>query len=286
MSDSPRLFIASSTEAVEVAEAINIKLESEFRVKLWDNAFGLSSVAITTLINQARDADYGVFVFHKDDETKIKGEIYSSVRDNVLFELGLFVGVLGIDRCFIVVPKSGENPFRIPTDLSGVNVTYYDDSEDDTVDAVAASCAKIKKAIKKSYLAASKPVPDSPVAILEKALNSAQSELWGLRHDLERSKGEAMSLLGAINDHFFSVAKPATPAEIMAWEVGAKESYLKEIKISDYRVYFVDREVVIPALYGASSMAVIVAVGVRVYGVNRLGHNNVYYMDGFRKEGV
>ncbi|WP_164617869.1 TIR domain-containing protein, partial [Pseudomonas viridiflava] len=95
-----------------------IKLEHETNTKLWDNAFDLSSVTITSLLQRAKDADFGVFVFHPDDQTLIRGEEFLSVRDNVLFELGIFIGALGIEKCFIVAPKSKRSLFRLPTDLA------------------------------------------------------------------------------------------------------------------------------------------------------------------------
>ncbi len=149
MSDKPNIFIASSGEGVSVAEAVAIKLEHDARPKLWDNAFDLSSITISALIEKTKDADYAVFIFHKDDKTTIRENTYSVVRDNVLFELGLFIGALGIEKCFILVPKSKENEFRMPTDLAGVTTTTYDDELEDMVDAVATSCAKVKNQIKK-----------------------------------------------------------------------------------------------------------------------------------------
>jgi len=149
MATQPRLFIASSAEGLHVAEAVNIKLEHDFRVKQWDNAFNLSSMTLQSLLARAEETDFAVFVFHPDDKATIRGTEYSVVRDNVLFELGLFIGSLGIEKCFILVPKSIENDFRLPTDLAGLTVTAYDDSLDDMVDAVATSCARIKQAAKK-----------------------------------------------------------------------------------------------------------------------------------------
>lgn len=149
MNELPNVFIASSVEGLSAAEAVNIKMEYEARIKQWDNAFALSAVTITSLIKRAKETDYGIFVFHPDDKTTIRGNTYSVVRDNVLFELGLFIGALGIEKCFVMIPKSWENEFRLPTDLAGVTTTTYDDQLDDMVDAVATSCAKIKHAIKK-----------------------------------------------------------------------------------------------------------------------------------------
>ena len=39
----PNVFIASSVEGLSVAEAVNIKMEYEAKVKQWDNAFDLGS---------------------------------------------------------------------------------------------------------------------------------------------------------------------------------------------------------------------------------------------------
>ena len=148
MSDKPTIFIASSSEALSIAEAVHIKLEQEARVRLWENAFDLSSITITTLISKTKETDYGVFVFHPDDKTVVRGEEYSTVRDNVLLELGMFIGALGLERCFILAPKSVEATFRLPTDLAGVTASFYDDQEEHYTDAVTGSCAKIKQTIK------------------------------------------------------------------------------------------------------------------------------------------
>jgi hypothetical protein len=287
MDVKPNVFIASSAEAITVAEAVNIKIAYETNVKQWDNAFDLSSITITTLIQRASETDFGVFVFHKDDETTIRGDKYSSVRDNVLFELGLFIGVLGVDKCFIVVPSSKRGEFRLPTDLAGVTMTYYDDNLDDMVDAVTTSCAKIKAAIRKQTSVA---LPDAPeksmVDLLQQQLSAAQSQLWSMGHDVERARSETAKHLESIKNHFFSVAKPATPVEVLAWEEGAKGTYLREVKIVDRDVYFVDKDVIIPPLHGASSISVIVGKGARVFGSDKWSHNSIYYMDGFRAEGV
>lgn len=284
MSDKPTVFIASSSEANSVAEAVLIKLEQEMRVKIWENAFDLSSITITTLISKTKEADYAVFVFHPDDKTLIREKEYSSVRDNVVLELGMFIGALGLERCFILVPKSAETTFRLPTDLAGVTATFYDDPEQDLTDAVTGSCAKIKQSIKKLEAAKTKTETTSEAESLRKQLNNTQSQIWSMNHDIQRANEQAQSHLESIKHHFFSIAKPATPAEIKAWEEGAKASYLKEVTIRDRSVYFVDRDVIVPPLHGASSISLIVANDVKVYGISKWSHNSIYYMDGFRSD--
>jgi hypothetical protein len=284
MSDKPTIFIASSSEAISVAEAVHIKLEQEMRVKLWENAFELSSIAITTLISKTKEADYAVFVFHPDDKTLIREKEYNSVRDNVVLELGMFIGALGLERCFILVPKSAETTFRLPTDLAGVTATFYDDQEHDLTDSVTGSCAKIKQSVKKLEALKTKTETTSEAETLRQQLHNTQSQIWSMNHDIQRANEQSQSLLESIKHHFFSIAKPATPAEIKAWEDGAKTSYLKDVKIREHGVYFVDRDVIIPPLHGASSISVIVASGVKVYGIDKWSHNSIYYMDGFRTD--
>lgn len=284
MSDKPTIFIASSSEALPVAEAVHIKLEQEMRVKLWENAFDLSSITITSLIGKTKETDYAVFVFHPDDKTLIRDKEFSSVRDNVVLELGMFIGALGLERCFILVPKSAETTFRLPTDLAGVTASLYDDLEPDLTDAVTGSCAKIKQSVKRLETRNTKTVATSEAEVLRQQLQHAQSQIWSLNHDIQRASEQSQSLLESIKHHFFSIAKSATPAEIKAWEDGAKESYLKDVKIRDHNVYFVDRDVIVPPMHGASSISIVVASGVRVFGIDRWSHNSIYYMDGFRTD--
>lgn len=56
------------------------------------------------------------------------------------------------------------------------------------------------------------------------------------------------------------------------------------MKIRRHNVYFIDKDVIVPPLYGAGSLSLIVAKGVRVHGVDKSGHNSIYYMDGFRSQ--
>ena len=156
MSEKPTIFIASSTEAIPLAEAVHIKLEDELKVRLWTNAFDLSSITITTLIGKTKEADYAVFVFHPDDKVFIRDNEYSSVRDNVVLELGMFIGALGIERCFVLVPKSTGDKFRLPSDLGGVTVSSYDDKEAEVIDAVTGSCARIKQVVRRLETAKNK----------------------------------------------------------------------------------------------------------------------------------
>lgn len=277
MANLPRVFVASSKEALSVAEAVNIKLDGFAQIKQWDNAFDLSSLTLPSLISRAKEAEFAVFVFHKDDKTIIRGNEFSSVRDNVVFELGLFIGALGLDRCFVLVPRSAEGEFRMPTDLAGLTVASYDDSLEDMTDAVTASCAKIKQSIRRLAGASSEPVaPTEAIATPQRRndpLDMLQSELWRARIELQQVVEKHAALQNAVLNHFHAVAKPATEAEVNAWTEGAKGNYSGPSRLDMRNSFFVDRDVVIPPMYGASSVSVLVAAGVRVFGLDQWSHN-------------
>jgi hypothetical protein len=143
----PKLFIASSVEGLEIAEAVNLNLEYCSENTLWSNAFQLSSITLTSLAERANSSDFGVFIFTPDDQVEMRGNHNNSVRDNVLFELGIFIGSLGVERCFIIKPRNVS--LHIPTDLAGVTIADYEPnrSDNDLSSALSSACTKIKMAI-------------------------------------------------------------------------------------------------------------------------------------------
>ena len=86
------------------------------------------------------DYSYAVFILSADDELTLRGIEYHAARDNVIFEFGLFLAHLGLERTFLVAPSDvskpiamtnvkttmaptappTERPLRIATDLGGV----------------------------------------------------------------------------------------------------------------------------------------------------------------------
>lgn len=122
----PRLFIGSSTEGLRVAHAIQEELEHDAHCVVWTQApFGLSGIVVDDLLRQVSDFDFAVFVFHPDDLSLVRGEIYRTVRDNVLLEVGMFMGGLGRERVFVGRPRGGDE-VRLPTDLLGMLHGDYD----------------------------------------------------------------------------------------------------------------------------------------------------------------
>ena len=139
----PRIFIASSSESLDVADAINVNLEHQAEVTVWKNGFKLSSSSIDSLVEKSTIMDFAIFVFTPDDIATIRDQSKYIVRDNVLFELGLFTGTLGKERCFIVKHRGVELHF--PTDLLGLAPADYDGdrSDGDLMSAINYPCVLI-----------------------------------------------------------------------------------------------------------------------------------------------
>ncbi len=91
----PRLFIGSSSENLKIAYAIQENLDHDFEATVWNqNVFDLSRSTLETLVAKVPDFDAAVFVFSPDDVASVRGKAKQIVRDNVVFELGLFIGQL------------------------------------------------------------------------------------------------------------------------------------------------------------------------------------------------
>ena len=145
----PRVFIASSAESLNVADAINVNLDHSAEVSIWKNSFDISTSTIDSLIDRANSVDFAIFVFTPDDISIIRESDNIVVRDNVLYELGLFTGTLGKERCFIVKPR-GVN-LHFPTDLLGLTPADYEGNrtDGDLISAINSPCVSMKKVIDK-----------------------------------------------------------------------------------------------------------------------------------------
>lgn len=145
-----RLFIGSSVEGLEVAYSIQEELEYDSEPTIWKQGiFDPSSFTLTTLIKAVKNTDFAIFVFTPDDISVIRSKKSFVVRDNVVFEFGIFIGGLGKNRVFFVVPRSVKN-FHLPTDLTGVTPGTYDDKRRDKNlnAALGPFCNKVRRRIK------------------------------------------------------------------------------------------------------------------------------------------
>lgn len=149
--EKPRIFVGSSAEKLFIANNIQLLLEHDAEVTVWTQGiFQPSNSTLEDLIELLDRIDFGVFVFTPDDISNIRKKSYSVARDNVIFEMGLFIGRLGKKRTFYIVPRSHEK-LHLPSDLIGVNpLDYNDDRSDGNIQAALGSpCTKLIVQMKK-----------------------------------------------------------------------------------------------------------------------------------------
>lgn len=145
----PVLFIGSSVEGLKVAQEIALGLKHDkIRVRPWNmpGVFGPGGTPLDSLIKEVDASDFAAFVFGPDDKVFSREEEYEAPRDNVVFELGLFMGRLERNRSFIV--KDQHADIKIPTDLLGVTpITYVAKPGEDLSAPVGTICTELRKVI-------------------------------------------------------------------------------------------------------------------------------------------
>ncbi len=119
MTTKPRLFIGSSAESLPLAYAAQAELDRSAEVTIWTQGiFTPSGSTLPSLLRAATATDAALFVFAPDDLLRLRGTQVNAVRDNVIFEFGLFIGILGQDRVFFITPN--DSSLHLPTDLLGI----------------------------------------------------------------------------------------------------------------------------------------------------------------------
>ena len=148
VSEKIRVFIISSAEALEIARTIQNAFDHDpFNVTVWtDGVFRASHYSIESLERALDQSDVAIAVAQPDDITESRGERLATPRDNVIFELGFFMGRLGRHRALLVEP-SGEE-IKLPTDLAGINAITYRYDAADLTRSLATACNRLREIIR------------------------------------------------------------------------------------------------------------------------------------------
>src|SRR5438034_152122 len=125
----PRIFLGSSGKQAKLLAALTRGLDDVAHVEPWTTSFNPGTTTLERLLELTREVDFAAFVFAQDDWTTSSapassppGAGQASPRDNVVFEAGLFGGVIGMRRIFILHASGA----KLPSDLLGLTCVRYD----------------------------------------------------------------------------------------------------------------------------------------------------------------
>ena len=132
--DDLRIFIGSSSEELQVAQAIQLELDDVAECTIWNqSAFDLGATPIESLVEIGPSFTAAVLVLTPDDLTQKRGQVGPAPRDNLIFEAGFFTGTLGRARTFLVHPR--EPRMALPSDLARVTTATYASRSDGNLHA-------------------------------------------------------------------------------------------------------------------------------------------------------
>ncbi|MBP0631980.1 TIR domain-containing protein [Cupriavidus sp. AcVe19-1a] len=146
--NQPIVFVGSTSERLDIPEQIQLGLSHQpFVIKLWkDGIFTASKTTIESLMKMVGESDFAVICLTPDDTVTSRGTETPAPRDNLLFELGLFMGGIGVERTFIVHPRGVD--IKIPTDIMGITcITYAEGSVDSLESRIAPVCTQLHRLI-------------------------------------------------------------------------------------------------------------------------------------------
>jgi predicted nucleotide-binding protein len=123
--DKTRLFIGSSTKGLGIARALAALLQQTgmVQVTVWNEHFKASRFTLEELFRAVHESEFAVLVLTADDEKIVRGVKTQAPRDNVIFELGMFMTRIGRERAMFVCEetgRTGQSGLELPTDLAGV----------------------------------------------------------------------------------------------------------------------------------------------------------------------
>jgi hypothetical protein len=123
----PRVFVGSAEEGLLLVGILKRELAPLADVVGWNDegVFRANRTFLDELIRHTRECDLGLFLYEKDDRVISRGVESLRPRDNVIFEHGLFMSRLGLQRAFAIAPRKG---VKVLSDLSGFKLLEYAES--------------------------------------------------------------------------------------------------------------------------------------------------------------
>jgi hypothetical protein len=184
----PAFFIGSSSEGLGIARALQAEIDLHCEPTIWSqNVFSPGETTFAGLLAASENFDFAALVMTPDDYVESRGRPGMAARDNVIFELGLFLGALGGSRVFIIHPRGGD--LRLPSDLAGVTpLDYRHNRRDGNLRAaIGPAATEIQRRIAIEGLREGRALSEEP-DLLATALRrglTVEEEEWELSRELD-----------------------------------------------------------------------------------------------------
>jgi CRP/FNR family cyclic AMP-dependent transcriptional regulator len=146
VSEKLRLLLISSAAASPIAKVIQKAFEPDgFEIAAWtEGSFRHSRYAVENLEQRLDQTDVAIAIAEPEESGGSAGHAKGAPHDNVIFELGFFMGRLGRHRTFLIEPRGEE--LKLPAGLAGINVITWKYG-DDLEAALTPACKKLRTAL-------------------------------------------------------------------------------------------------------------------------------------------
>jgi len=143
----PVVFVGSSSEHRSIAEAVTVNLDPVAEIRDWKHAFRPGQPTFSDLMEIKDRVDSAVMILTAADLLISRSKTYAAPRDNLIFELGLFLGSLGSERVFVLLDENIDT--KLMSDYDGVSVIPYNPicSDNNIMQALNPACVRIKQEI-------------------------------------------------------------------------------------------------------------------------------------------
>jgi Predicted nucleotide-binding protein containing TIR-like domain len=144
------VFIGSSTEAEEAASEVQAILQAGGFAEAhhWRDVFPAGEGTLRSLAEVAQRCDFAILILSGDDVTISREMARKTVRDNIVFELGYFMGVIGQSRTFML--HNSPDRVIIASDLAGITRQPYNAGSDgDLRNSLRSACTELTRVMKR-----------------------------------------------------------------------------------------------------------------------------------------
>lgn len=184
----PTVFLSSSVEGAGLARAVRSLLERDCRVLFWiDNMVELDAEKRESLVEAVEQADLAI-LFLAGDELELRKSNSRKLRDQVILELGIFMGLVGWDRTLLLCREDRD----VDLPFEGINVARY---------AAARGERGLHTAVESAYLSIRKAFENLDVRVSRagwlqrELLASGDTELPPKSSEIDHLYGELHQLL-------------------------------------------------------------------------------------------